>query len=162
MDVRGHVQGMTLKQLFFIRVLSWIPLIGAVVVLYKYRLWSGAMIDLKSDTVSGSTSSPVSHSLMSKTGLPKRFVGTSICIGYLALMLPLWGVLTVIPKEITPFWGWLLTYEWAVGLHLLIFGLYLKYCYETGKKTGAARLPTFKVQTTSLMGTFKDKDMTFA
>ena len=88
----------------------------------------------------------MTHSLMSKTGLPKRFVGNSIFIGYITLLLPLWLVLISVPNEIPPFWGWLLTFEWIFFLHGTLFSLYLKYCHDTGKIVGSSSLPTFKVR----------------
>jgi len=145
-DSFGNRHGVTGPQRFWIRVLSWLPF-GLTAGLY-YKYFHGARTasanNEKAEAIPSTSSAPLTHSLMSKVGLPKRFVGNSICIGYATLLLPLWLVLAMIPHKIFPFWGWLLSYEWIVFLHGSLFSLYLKYCYDTGRKAGASNLPTFK------------------
>lgn len=141
-DVHGISDGSTSFQRFCIHVLTWLPLFLTILIVFRCSQEDGSQPNNgKAECVPSTSTGPVSHSMVSRINVPKRFVGHSIVIGFVTLLLALWIVLTILPNEIFPFWGWFLAYEWILFLHILLFGYYLKYCYETGKKNSTFPLP---------------------
>ncbi|KAF8392200.1 hypothetical protein HHK36_022542 [Tetracentron sinense] len=98
---------------------------------YKFRAGGG----LAYSTV-GVSSSSIINTNQSK--VPAYLGGVSICVCFIAALVSLALALAVVPRQVMPWTGLLLMYEWTFTLFCLIFGGYLHLTYQWGKMTTQA------------------------
>ncbi|KAG9160855.1 hypothetical protein Leryth_008668 [Lithospermum erythrorhizon] len=75
----------------------------------------------------------ISNQLPNGVQLPAFLGGVSICICFMAALVSLAMSILIIPRQIMPWTGMLLMYEWAFTLFFLLFGSYLHLVYQWGK-----------------------------
>ncbi|GMY20606.1 inositol phosphorylceramide glucuronosyltransferase 1 [Fagus crenata] len=94
-----------------------------------YRIRSGGSL-----TYSGvSTSSTISSNHQSK--VPMYLGGISVAICFMVVVVSLVIAIAIVPRQVMPWTGLLLMYEWTFTLFILFFGGYLYLVYLWGKTT---------------------------
>lgn len=69
--------------------------------------------------------------------LPAYLGGVSVVISFMASAVALLLSLSIVPRQVTPWTGLLLMYEWTFTIVFLSYGGYLHLIYQWGKtKTG--------------------------
>ncbi|KAL1807999.1 hypothetical protein DCAR_0727399 [Daucus carota subsp. sativus] len=139
---RNSNETLLVQFLFLLPILTWIFLY------YKSFLQTRSLCDhlrqlyfkfrsggaLAYTTVSSSTSSSnkeFSNGAHSK--VPIFLGGISIFICFMAAVVSLALSLSIVPRQVTPWTGLLLMYEWTFTIFLLVFGGYLHLVYQWGK-----------------------------
>ncbi|KAE8009983.1 hypothetical protein FH972_006383 [Carpinus fangiana] len=85
-------------------------------------------------TYSGvSTSSTIGSNPHPK--VPTYLGGISVVVCFMAAAVSLALALAIVPRQVTPWTGLLLMYEWTFTLFILLFGGYLYLTYQWGKTT---------------------------
>uniref|UniRef100_A0A7C9A5D2 Hexosyltransferase n=1 Tax=Opuntia streptacantha TaxID=393608 RepID=A0A7C9A5D2_OPUST len=146
-----------------VKILFFLPVLGLLCIFRHFclqafnslgSLWRGSLCDrmrhlvyrLRSSVMSYSAVSPPSainsnqqiHSgLLSK--VPWFLGGMSISVCLLAFVVSLGLALLIVPRQVLPWTGLLLMYEWTFTIFFLLFGGYLQLVYQWGKtKTNLA------------------------
>ncbi|KAF8388225.1 hypothetical protein HHK36_026891 [Tetracentron sinense] len=101
---------------------------------YKFRAGGG----LAYSAVGASSSSIINSNQQSK--VPAYLGGVSIFVCFMAAVVSLALAFAVVPRQVMPWTGLLLMYEWAFTIFYLIFGGYLHLTYQLGKITTQAGL----------------------
>ncbi|XP_027366507.1 inositol phosphorylceramide glucuronosyltransferase 1-like isoform X1 [Abrus precatorius] len=99
---------------------------------FCYRIKSGG--PLAYTTISTSTiNSP--HQILNgaQYKVPAYLGGTSVCICFTAAVVSLGLSLLIVPRQVTPWTGLLLMYEWTFTIFFILFGGYIKLIYHWGK-----------------------------
>ncbi|CAN4105888.1 unnamed protein product [Withania somnifera] len=65
--------------------------------------------------------------------VPAFLGGISVCVCFAAVLVSLGISLVIIPRQVMPWTGLLLMYEWTFTLFFLQFGSYLHFVYQWGK-----------------------------
>lgn len=73
--------------------------------------------------------------------MPAYLGGVSVCVCLMAAVVSLGLTLMIVPRQVTPWTGLLLMYEWAFTIFYILFGGYLSLIYHWGKIT-ASRAPS--------------------
>lgn len=99
---------------------------------FYYRIKSGGPV-----SYTGISTSTVSstHQLLNGTPykVPAYLGGVSVCVSFMAAMVSLGLTLVIVPRQVTPWTGLLLMYEWAFTIFFILFGGYLNLIYHWGK-----------------------------
>ncbi|CAL5208430.1 unnamed protein product [Lathyrus oleraceus] len=107
---------------------------------FYYRIKSGGSLSYTAISTStvGST-----HQLLngSQYKMPAYLGGVSVCVCLMAAVVSLGLTLMIVPRQVTPWTGLLLMYEWAFTIFYILFGGYLSLIYHWGKIT-ASRAPS--------------------
>ncbi|KAL4305745.1 hypothetical protein HN51_039731 [Arachis hypogaea] len=76
-----------------------------------------------------------SHQLLngSQFKVPVYLGGISICVCFMAAVVSLGIALAIIPRQVMPWTGLLLMYEWTFTIFFILFGGYLHLIYQWGK-----------------------------
>ncbi|XP_021738071.1 inositol phosphorylceramide glucuronosyltransferase 1-like [Chenopodium quinoa] len=84
--------------------------------------------------VAGSSSSAMNSKQQLYSGLLPWFLGgMSISVCLLAVVISLGLALLIVPRQVLPWTGLLLMYEWTFTIFILLFGGYLRLIYQWGK-----------------------------
>ncbi|CAN4106897.1 unnamed protein product [Withania somnifera] len=67
--------------------------------------------------------------------VPAYLGAISVCVSFAAALVSLGLPLLIIPRQVMPWTGLLLMYEWAFTLFFLLFGSYLHLVYQWGRVT---------------------------
>ncbi|KXZ53851.1 hypothetical protein GPECTOR_6g769 [Gonium pectorale] len=67
---------------------------------------------------------------------PKYFVAGSLAAGYGCVVVVVITTILVVPLEVDPLYGWILSYEWGFLLLGLTYGAFLRSCYRAGRRAG--------------------------
>ncbi|PHT48847.1 Inositol phosphorylceramide glucuronosyltransferase 1 [Capsicum baccatum] len=81
--------------------------------------------------------------------VPAFLGGISVCVCFAAVLASLGLSLVIIPRQVMPWTGLLLMYEWTFALFFLQFGSYLHLVYQWGKAV-ANRAGQFRADSASL------------
>ncbi|XP_009779488.1 inositol phosphorylceramide glucuronosyltransferase 1 [Nicotiana sylvestris] len=81
--------------------------------------------------------------------VPAFLGGISVCVCFAAVLASLGLSLVIIPRQVMPWTGLLLMYEWTFTLFFLLFGSYLHLIYQWGKAV-ANRARQFQAHPASL------------
>ncbi|XP_043710346.1 inositol phosphorylceramide glucuronosyltransferase 1-like isoform X1 [Telopea speciosissima] len=104
---------------------------------YKYRAGGG----LSYSTVGVSSSSIIESNQKFSNGIqskvPAYLVGVSVFICFISAVVSLALALVVVPRQVMPWTGLLLLYEWTFTIFFILFGSYLHLIYLWGKMTAA-------------------------
>jgi hypothetical protein len=73
--------------------------------------------------------------------MPAYLGGVSVCVCFMAAVVSLGLTLIIVPRQVTPWTGLLLMYEWAFTIFYILFGGYLSLIYHWGKIM-ASRTPS--------------------
>ncbi|KAK7277805.1 hypothetical protein RJT34_22822 [Clitoria ternatea] len=65
--------------------------------------------------------------------VPAYLGGISVCVCFLAALVSLGLALLIVPRQVTPWTGLLLMYEWTFTIFFILFGGYLHLIYQWGK-----------------------------
>lgn len=66
--------------------------------------------------------------------MPVYLGGISVVICFMAALLSLGLSLSVVPRQVKPWTGLLLMYEWTFTIFFLLFGGFLHLIYQWGKR----------------------------
>lgn len=139
---RNSNETLLVQFLFLLPILTWIFLY------YKSFLQTRSLCDhlrqlyfkfrsggaLAYTTVSSSTAtSNKEFSNGAHSKVPTFLGGISIFICFMAAVVSLALALSIVPRQVTPWTGLLLMYEWTFTIFLLVFGGYLHLVYQWGK-----------------------------
>ncbi|XP_057424029.1 inositol phosphorylceramide glucuronosyltransferase 1-like [Lotus japonicus] len=107
------------------------PLFDHVRHLY-YRMKSGPPLAYTS--ISTSTINSI-HQLLNGNHckVPAYLGGISVCVCFMATVVSLGLALLIVPRQVTPWTGLLLMYEWTFTIFFILFGGYLSLIYHWGK-----------------------------
>ncbi|GFR51783.1 hypothetical protein Agub_g14240, partial [Astrephomene gubernaculifera] len=75
---------------------------------------------------------------------PRGFMSVSMLAGFGCVVLAAVSTILLVPPEVDPLYGWILSYEWGFMLLGLSYGAYLRSCFLAGKRAGhhpAVQLP---------------------
>ncbi|GIL59457.1 hypothetical protein Vafri_14145 [Volvox africanus] len=67
---------------------------------------------------------------------PKYFMSGSLAAGYGCVVLVVITTILIVPSEVDPVYGWILSYEWGFMLLGLMYGGFLRTCYRWGRRAG--------------------------
>ncbi|XP_020966816.1 inositol phosphorylceramide glucuronosyltransferase 1 isoform X3 [Arachis ipaensis] len=73
--------------------------------------------------------------------VPAYLGGVSVCVCFMATVVSLGLAFLLVPRQVTPWTGLLLMYEWTFTIFIILFGGYLHLISNWGK-TMASRLPS--------------------
>ncbi|RYR38985.1 hypothetical protein Ahy_A09g044356 isoform B [Arachis hypogaea] len=76
-----------------------------------------------------------------KYKVPAYLGGISVCVCFMATVVSLGLAFLLVPRQVTPWTGLLLMYEWTFTIFIILFGGYLHLISNWGK-TIASRLPS--------------------
>lgn len=96
-----------------------------------YRIKSGSALSYTSI----STSINCTHQLLNGTQskVPAYLGGVSVCVCFMAAVVSLGLALFIVPRQVTPWTGLILMYEWTFTIYFIVFGGYLNLIYHWGK-----------------------------
>ncbi|XP_042516337.1 inositol phosphorylceramide glucuronosyltransferase 1-like isoform X2 [Macadamia integrifolia] len=104
---------------------------------YRFRAGGG----LPYSTVGVSSSSIIDSNQKFSNGIqskvPPYLVGASVFICFISAVVSLALALAVVPRQVMPWTGLLLLYEWTFIIFFILFGSYLHLIYRWGKMTAA-------------------------
>lgn len=69
--------------------------------------------------------------------MPTCLGGVSVCVCFMAAVVSLGLTLVIVPRQVTPWTGLLLFYEWAFIIFFILFGGYLNLIYHWGRITAS-------------------------
>ncbi|KAJ4968728.1 hypothetical protein NE237_015429 [Protea cynaroides] len=104
---------------------------------YKYRAGGGlsySAVGVSSSTIIDSNQQ-FSNGTQSK--VPAYLVGVSVFICFIFAVVSLALALVVVPRQVMPWTGLLLLYEWTFTIFFVLFGGYLHLIYQWGKMMAA-------------------------
>ncbi|CAK9154859.1 unnamed protein product, partial [Ilex paraguariensis] len=100
---------------------------------YKFRS-GGAIAYSAVSSATINSNQQFSNSAQSK--VPVFLGGISIFVCFMAAVVSLALALSVVPRQVMPWTGMLLMYEWTFTIFFLLFGCYLHLIYKWGKLVG--------------------------
>ncbi|XP_043691596.1 inositol phosphorylceramide glucuronosyltransferase 1-like [Telopea speciosissima] len=98
---------------------------------YKYRTGGG----LSYSTVGVDSNQQFSNGTQCK--IPAYLGGVSVFVCFISAVVSLALAVAIVPRQVMPWTGLLLTYEWTFTLFFILFGGYLHLIYEWGKMAAA-------------------------
>ncbi|KAJ9682465.1 hypothetical protein PVL29_018395 [Vitis rotundifolia] len=102
---------------------------------YKFR--SGGALPYSSVSSSSTINSNQQFSNGAQSKVPVYLGGISVVICFMVAVVSLALALSVVPRQVMPWTGLLLMYEWAFTSFFLLFGGYLHLIYQWGKMTAS-------------------------
>lgn len=147
----GTGGGRNSNETLLVKFLFLLPLFTWIFLYYKSFLQTRSLCDhlrqlyfkfrsggaLTYTTVSSSTtSSNKEFSNGAHSKVPVFLGGISICICFMAAVVSLALALSIVPRQVSPWTGLLLMYEWTFTIFLLVFGGYLHLVFQWGKIVG--------------------------
>ncbi|WVY94152.1 hypothetical protein V8G54_033240 [Vigna mungo] len=69
--------------------------------------------------------------------VPAYLGGVSVCVCFMVAVVSLGLSLLIVPRQVMPWTGLLLMYEWTYTIFLILFGGYLRLIYQWGKMVGS-------------------------
>lgn len=113
-----------------------------------YRLRAGGGLPYSSTGVPSSSilnsSQQISNVLQSK--VPAYLGGVSVLVCFTVAMVSLAVAISVVPRQVMPWTGLLLVYEWTFTLFVVAFGGYLHILYRLGKATTQAESSSTNIE----------------
>ncbi|KAB1202575.1 putative glucuronosyltransferase PGSIP6 [Morella rubra] len=100
-----------------------------------YRLRSGGSLTYTGVSTSSSIGSSHQFSNGTHSQVPIFLGGISVVVCFMAAVVSLAFALAIVPRQVMPWTGLLLMYEWIITLFILFFGGYLHLIYLWGKTT---------------------------
>ncbi|KAB1202913.1 putative glucuronosyltransferase PGSIP6 [Morella rubra] len=100
-----------------------------------YRLRSGGSLTYTGVSTSSSIGSSHQFSNGTHSQVPIFLGGISVVVCFMAAVVSLAFALAIVPRQVLPWTGLLLMYEWIITLFILFFGGYLHLIYLWGKTT---------------------------
>lgn len=67
--------------------------------------------------------------------VPVYVGGASIFVCFVAALTSIGAALAIVPRQVTPWTGLLLMYEWTFAIFFLLFGSYLQFIYVWARST---------------------------
>ncbi|KAG2492512.1 hypothetical protein HYH03_009177 [Edaphochlamys debaryana] len=67
---------------------------------------------------------------------PRYFTAAALASGYGCVVAVTVATILLVPPEVEPLYGWILSYEWGFLLLGLTYGLYLRSVYRAGRRAG--------------------------
>ncbi|XP_020598492.1 inositol phosphorylceramide glucuronosyltransferase 1-like, partial [Phalaenopsis equestris] len=102
--------------------------------LYKYRAGGGLPTYSAVGVTSSSLGNPNQQFLNGANSKIPSYLGpTSIFFCFTAALLSLAIAFIIIPRQVTPWTGLLLMYEWTFVIFFILFGTYLRIVYNWGR-----------------------------
>ncbi|XVF06460.1 hypothetical protein REPUB_Repub06bG0049900 [Reevesia pubescens] len=83
-----------------------------------------------------------------QTKVPPYLGGISVFVCFVAAMVSLGIAISIVPRQVKPWTGLLLMYEWTFTIFFLLFGACLHLIYQWGRRT-ATQLGSFSSRTDS-------------
>ncbi|XP_068654869.1 inositol phosphorylceramide glucuronosyltransferase 1-like [Aristolochia californica] len=80
--------------------------------------------------------------------IPAYLGAISIFACFISAIISLGIAFAIVPRQVMPWTGLLMTYEWSFAVFFILFGSYLRLIYEWGKAAAAAQLGTSHVDET--------------
>ncbi|PIA36439.1 hypothetical protein AQUCO_03400370v1 [Aquilegia coerulea] len=102
---------------------------------YKFR--AGGGLAYTSTGVSSSSILNSSQQISNASQVPAYLGGVSVLVCFFVGLVSLALAVAVVPRQVMPWTGLLLVYEWTFTLFLMTFGGYLQLIYRWGKATTA-------------------------
>ncbi|KAK1260842.1 putative glucuronosyltransferase PGSIP6 [Acorus gramineus] len=102
---------------------------------YKYRTSNGFPAYSSVGVASSSINSNQQFSIGAQAKLPAYLGGISVLFCFMAAAISFGLAFIVVPRQVMPWTGLLLVYEWTFTLFFIIFGSYLHLIYQWGKTT---------------------------
>lgn len=100
-----------------------------------YRIRSGGSLTYSGVSTSSTISSNHQFSNDAQSKVPMYLGGISVAICFMVVVVSLVLALAIVPRQVMPWTGLLLMYEWTFTLFILFFGGYLYLVYLWGKTT---------------------------
>ncbi|KAJ4955417.1 hypothetical protein NE237_012200 [Protea cynaroides] len=103
----------------------------------KYRTGGGlpySVIGVSSSSIIDSNQQ-VSNGMQSK--VPAYLNGASVFVCFISALVSLALAFAIVPRQVMPWTGLLLMYEWTFTIFIILFGGYLQLIYQWGKMTAA-------------------------
>lgn len=69
--------------------------------------------------------------------VPAYLGGVSVCVCFMVAVVSLGLSLLIVPRQVMPWTGLLLMYEWTYTIFFILFGGYLRLIYQWGKMVGS-------------------------
>jgi hypothetical protein len=124
-----------------VKILFMLPLIALIFCYYRSSLQTRSLLDhirqiyyrlryrgtVTYSTVSASTvnsSQQLSNAARSK--VPFYLGGVSICVCFMVGLMSVGLALSLVPRQVSPWTGMVLMYEWTFTIFILLFGAYLR------------------------------------
>ncbi|KAK9157203.1 hypothetical protein Scep_003777 [Stephania cephalantha] len=104
---------------------------------YKVRAGSGLTYNVVGVSSSSAIDSHQQFSYGSQSKLPSHLGGVSIVICFMAAIVSLALSFAIVPRQVMPWTGLLLMYEWTFTVFFFTFRGYLKFVQRWGKATGS-------------------------
>lgn len=101
---------------------------------YKFRYGGALAYSAVSSSSTINSNAQFSNGMQSK--VPIYLGGTSVFICFMAAVVSLAISLAIVPRQVLPWTGLLLMYEWTFSVFFLLFGGYLHLIHQWGKKVG--------------------------
>ncbi|KAJ4833365.1 Inositol phosphorylceramide glucuronosyltransferase 1 [Turnera subulata] len=98
-----------------------------------YRIRSNGPLAYTSVSSSSTINSPMEFSVAAQSKVPNYLGGVSIIVCFVAAFVSLGFGLFVVPRQVMPWTGLLLMYEWTFTVYFLLFGGFLHLTYLWGK-----------------------------
>ncbi|TKY45833.1 Inositol phosphorylceramide glucuronosyltransferase 1 [Spatholobus suberectus] len=88
-----------------------------------------------------STSQPIQSIRLLLNGaqykVPAYLGGVSVCVCFMVAVVSLGLALLIVPRQVMPWTGLLLMYEWTFAIFFVLFGGYIRLIYQWGKIVGS-------------------------
>uniref|UniRef100_A0A1D1YP29 Hexosyltransferase n=1 Tax=Anthurium amnicola TaxID=1678845 RepID=A0A1D1YP29_9ARAE len=103
-----------------------------------YRLRTGASLPVYSSVVASSSIANSNHQFSNAMNpkIPSHLGALSVFICFLVAALSLVLAFMMIPRQVMPWTGLLLMYEWTFTIFFVVFGSFLRLIYQWGRATG--------------------------
>lgn len=69
--------------------------------------------------------------------VPSYLGGVSVCVCFMVAVVSLGLALLIVPRQVMPWTGLLLMYEWTFTIFFILFGGYIRLVYQWGKIVGS-------------------------
>ncbi|XP_039135127.1 inositol phosphorylceramide glucuronosyltransferase 1 [Dioscorea cayenensis subsp. rotundata] len=104
-------------------------------IFYKFK--SGGGLPVYSSVTSSSVANPMQQFANgAHPKVPAYLGGVSVVVCFMAALLSVALASAVVPRQVMPWTGLLLMYEWTFATFFIMFGSYLRVAYIWGKATG--------------------------
>ena len=81
--------------------------------------------------------------------MPAYLGGVSVFVCFMAAVVSLGIAIAIVPRQVMPWTGLLLMYEWTFTIFFLLFGAFLHLIYQWGRRIGT-QLGSFSSRTDSV------------
>ncbi|TKY61356.1 Inositol phosphorylceramide glucuronosyltransferase 1 [Spatholobus suberectus] len=141
----GTRGGQNPKDSFLVKFLVLLPFCGLLFCCYHSFTKSDTFIiglnqmgHLQYTSISTSTTNSI-HQLLNgaQYKVPAYLGGVSVCVCFMVAVVSLGLALLIVPRQVMPWTGLLLMYEWTFAIFFVLFGGYIRLIYQWGKIVGS-------------------------